>query len=73
MDRGRHAHPLLHLGDGCGGVAEGHARREIEGNRDRRKLALVIDREWGGRRREMRDGAERDFLSDGRADVNVIQ
>ncbi len=47
--------------------------REIERYGNGRKLALVIDRERSCRRRVMRDGAERNFLTHRRADIDVIQ
>ena len=34
--------------DGGDRIAERHARRQIEGQRDRRELALVVDRQVAG-------------------------
>ncbi len=48
VDGGGHAHALLHLADGEGGVAEGDAGSEIEGDGDGRKEAGVVERERGG-------------------------
>ena len=41
----RHIQFLLHTVDGVDGVAQGRARREVEGNGDDRKLALMVQRE----------------------------
>src|SRR6202050_242607 len=72
VDRARHAHLLLHLVDGGGSVAQRCAWREIKGYGDGGKLALVIDGERSNRRSVVRDGAERDFFANRRADINVV-
>src|SRR6202008_2811660 len=44
-DRRGHAQTLLHLVDAQGGLAQGDAGCEIEGDGDRGKQASVVDRE----------------------------
>ncbi len=55
VDRGGHAHLLFHVVDLGGGLAQGHAGGEIEGDRDGRKLSLVIHGERRGGGLEVRD------------------
>src|SRR5437016_13964578 len=54
-------------------MTERVARREIERNGDRGKLADMVDREWSGARAELRDGRERDLRAARRSDVDVLQ
>src|SRR5437879_1666415 len=54
-------------------MTERVARREIERNGDRWKLADMVDREWSRARGELRDGRERDLRAARRSDVDVLQ
>ena len=56
---GGNADLVAGLVDGAHRVAEGIAGGEIEGDRHRRKLAQMIDRQRHGARRHGGDGAER--------------
>ena len=58
-DGGGQAHLARGLLDRRDGVAQRRARREIERDGDRRKLALVIDGERRGGGGIVREGAER--------------
>src|SRR5207247_5711984 len=69
----RQADLTLHGLDRVHGMTERVARREIERNGDRGKLADMVDREWSGARAELRDGRERDLRAARRSDVDVLQ
>ena len=53
---------LAGIFDSLNGVAQGGARSQVEGDRGRGKLALVIERQGGGAGLEMGEGAERHLL-----------
>src|SRR5437763_137109 len=72
LQASRHIQFLLHAVDGVDGVAQGCARREVEGNGDDGKLALMVQRERGAGRVEARKGAERDLRAVGGLDVNIL-
>ena len=55
----RHVHILLHFGDSRNCSAERGVGGQIEGNRNRRKLSLMVDRELFGSCFKMRERPER--------------
>ena len=67
--------PDLPLGvlDGGDGVAEGDAGGEVEGQRHRRKLPLVIDGERGGARHEAGEGGQGHLRPRRRLHVDALE
>src|SRR5665213_3356858 len=54
-------------------LADGDARREVERQRYRRKLALMVDRQRLGLGRKVREGTHRNLRAAGRRDVDLLQ
>ena len=72
-DGGGQAHFAQHVLHLVGAIAERHARREIERDGHRRKLAPVIDGQWADGAIQFRHGVERNQLAARRADVKLRQ
>ena len=64
---------LAACGDGVHGIAQRHARLQVERNGDRREQALVVDGKRRELRPEMRERVERHLAAAGRAHVNIAQ
>ncbi len=69
----RHADFLARSLDGASGVSQGRAGREVERERDRRKLPLMVDGERSRSRLEVREGAERDGRAARARDVEIVE
>jgi len=73
VQRDRHLEVALHPLDALDRLAERRAGREVEGHRDRRELALVVDGERCRPVAEFGHGAERDLRAVGAGDVDARQ
>jgi hypothetical protein len=69
----RHVRFPLRFFDRFGRFAQRRARREVEGNRHRRELALVVDRQRRGAGFKMRERAQRHRAAGWTLHVDVVQ
>ena len=72
-DRGRQANRALRPADGGDGVAEGDAGRQVERQRDRGELALVVDGERRRTRGQVCEGAQRHLGAGGGLHVDRLE